>query len=60
MQPAEVGANICTSKSPLRKILDIQNTDKLPVLVALELNVKDQVDGKYCNFQYSKTSSSLS
>ena len=55
VQPADIGAQLSTSKFPLGKVIDIQDADKSSGLVAAGFHIKDQVDGKDNKILDSKT-----
>ena len=44
VQPAKDGSKLSTSRSSLRKVLDIQDTDKLSDPIATIPHIEDQVD----------------
>ena len=44
VQPAKDGSKLSTSRSPLRKVLDIQDTDKLSDPIATGPHIEGQVD----------------
>ena len=46
VQPAQVSVKVSSSKLPLRKAADMQDTDQLAHLVATGPHIKDQVDKK--------------
>ena len=56
VHPAEVDAKVSTSKLPLRKVLDEQDSEELLDPFASGLNIEYQVDGKDDKFLNSKDS----
>ena len=56
VQPAEVGAKLSPSKSPLRKLIDVQDTEKSSQPYSTGLHTESQVDRTGHNILNLKTS----
>ena len=56
VQPAEAGVKLSSSKSPLRKLIYDQDTDKPSEPEHTGLHIESQVDRMYHNILNSKTS----
>ena len=55
IQPTEVGAQHSTCKSPLRKLLGIQDVENLSVVVATGPHIENWMDKEGHNIPNSKT-----